>query len=59
MLDRAAIWTGILAGLLTLVFGLGLTWLAQRQGWMGRTSWLAPVLAPLSVAAYVYWSARP
>jgi hypothetical protein len=57
--DRAALLTAIPAAFLTLFFGLGLTGLAQRQGRMDRTSWPAPVLALLSVAADVYWSARP
>jgi hypothetical protein len=58
--EFSPLWRAAVAGLATLLVGLGLSWAARQLRWMDRTGGLAPVRAPVAVAAFVYWSAiRP
>ncbi len=48
----------IVGGTLTLLFGVSLSRLMIRLGWLKRMSWLSAVVAPVSVAVFIYLMTR-
>jgi hypothetical protein len=58
MMFNSPLASAVVAGIATLVFGLALSRLAIRLRWIERTVWLAAVVVPLAVAAFVYLTLR-